>query len=632
MFDINIYPVKIPEIKFEENLDFLLIELPPRYMPMMPNGLAHVDTILKTCNIKHQVFDANIILYHLYHSNRILNDLEDVYTTTGFKLPLDPWDNTYVDEWDLNDEIINHFDFFIDKIIFEIVKVKPKIVGFSLNGNNLKFTEKIVANIRKFSPDTIIVVGGYTCVFYEIGPKVFTDYDYMVIGEAELSLGALVQSLMQGNRPKDMMGIISKYDSKGRKFMSASLVHDLDTIDFPTYDWIDYNLYVGYDGYRLIPIAGSRGCVWSKCTFCSEKFKWRRRDPQKIVDEFEWHSKRGGNLFHFNESDLNGDPDALVLLCEEVIRRELIIRFVGQLRIHQKSDRAFFDILKSAGFDNLRFGVDGWSKNTSRIQKKGYPVSLIDKNLKACHESGISVHVNIVIGVPGETESDITETIERIVKNREYITKVEGINILILGYGSDFYSTPEKYNIKFRGNKEEIYKNNPRSIPAHLWYWEKDGVVVDHEARINRLKRLSNALDEVNLYVSPYAEARVNLRMSESSKEMEAIELPIHTRMSAFKLKLEQLSQKPLVIYGTGEITRKIMFLIEQKKNILFTDSNKKYWHKSLYGIEIIPNDEISKYSNQVLIASIHFEDEIEEYLQSQYGMKLEIIKIKDIF
>lgn len=630
MLDISIYPIEIPEIKFRKNLDFLLIELPPRYMPMMPNGLGHVENILKGINVNYQVFDANIILYHIYHSHRILNNLDCVYTSSGFKFPEDPWDNTFVDDWDENDEIINHFEFFIDKIILEIVKAKPKILGFSLNGNNIKFSKKIVTSIRELLPECLIVVGGYTCVFYDIGPKVFTDFDYMIIGEAELSLAGLVNSLLRGEKPKNLPGIVSKLDTKGREFIAAPLLHELDSIDFPKYEWIDYKLYVGYDGYRLIPVAGSRGCVWSRCTFCSEKFMWRRRSPEKIVDEFQWHNEKGGNLFHFNESDLNGDPEALVVLCQEVIKRGLIIRFVGQLRIHQKSDRAFFDILKSAGFDNLRFGVDGWSKNTNRIQKKGYPMSLIDDNLKACHESGIAASVNIVIGVPGETEEDITETIDRITKNREYITKVEGINILILGYGSDFYTTPEKYNIKFIGDKEEIYKNNPRSIPAHLWYWEKDGIKVTHEDRVNRLKRLANALDDIGLYVSPYADKRVKLRMSESS-DVEKSSQDKHTRKSKIQGKLHSILANKTVVYGTGDIAKRIIDLVEDRTNIVFTDSNNKYWNKNLYNIKIIPNTEIMAHAKQVIIASEKFEDEIKEFLLHKYGSNIKIITLGDL-
>lgn len=632
MFNVSMYPMELPEISFQEGLDFLLLELPPRYMPMMPNGLGHVSNILKEIDAKYQVFDANIILYHQFHSQRILNNLTTVTTSSGFVLPTNPWSITFVDDWEDNDEVIAHFSVFIDKIILEILKARPKIVGFSLNGNNTRFTRRIIESIRAWLPDCTVIVGGYMCVFPEIGPKILADYDYMVIGEAEGTLADLVEAVLECKGPKDLPGILSRFDSKDHKFVPAPVFQRLDVIDFPRYDWFPYEIYTSYDGYRLVPVSGSRGCVWAKCTFCSEKFKWRRRSPQGIVDEFEWHAARGANLFHFNESDLNGDPESLVLLCEEVVRRGLFIRFMGQLRIHKKSDQAFFAILKSAGFTSLRFGVDGWSRNTNRIQKKGYPISLIDDNLKACHEAGINVNVNIVLCVPGETAFDITETIERIVRNREYITVVEGLNILILAYGSDFYNDPERYNIRFRGDKDEIYRDNPRAIPAHLWYWEKDGVIVSHQDRIDRLKRVSDALEEIGLYVSPYAHKRVELRMSESGKVVApAAEYGEISQKDALHQRVNALFMKKTVIYGTGIISQRIFDLVENKDNIIFTDSNRHMWDTLLYNIKIIPNTDILKYTQQVIIASEAFADEIRTTLQEIYGDTLDILLPGDI-
>ncbi len=626
MFNLNIYPIDIPKIEFKQDLDFLLIELPPRYTPMMPNGLGHVSNILKNINIKHQVFDANIIIYHMYHSRRILNNIDTVITDSGFEFPEDPWNVTFVDDWDSNEDVQEYFSFYIDKIVLEIIKAKPKIVGFSLNGNNIMLTKRMAKTIKALLPDCTILVGGYSCVFHDIGPKVFKDYDYMVVGESELTLGNLVKLILDDKNPKNMPGIISKYDSEDWEFTPAPLLHDLDSIDFPRYEWIDYELYKSYLGTNLIPIAGSRGCVWSRCTFCSEKFMWRRRSPQQIVDEFEWHSKKGGVSFHFNESDLNGDPDSLVEVCREVIKRELKIKFFGQLRIHQSSDRDFFDILKLAGFDRLRFGVDGWSKNTNRIQKKGYPMSLINDNLQACSEAGIDVGVNIVIGVPGELETDIDETIERITQNKEYIYKVENINLLILSYGSSFFENPEKYNIKFHGNKKEIFNKYPNSIPPHLWYWEKDGIVVDNEDRINRLKRLTAALEDMQLYLTPYTNKRLNSNLNIKTKKQSKLD-----ESTQDKVKFTDLVENDLVIYGVGEIGKRIVDKIQDKNNIYFTDTNSKHWGGKMYNIEVISNIEILSYATHVLIASNAYEKEIKNFLNENYSDKLVVLSLSDI-
>ena len=60
----TIYPIELPDIEFETGMDIILIDLPQRYMPMMPNGLGYVYNALKAAKIRCQVVDCNIILYH----------------------------------------------------------------------------------------------------------------------------------------------------------------------------------------------------------------------------------------------------------------------------------------------------------------------------------------------------------------------------------------------------------------------------------------------------------------------------------------------------------------------------------------------------------------------------------------
>ena len=71
----------------------------------------------------------------------------------------------------------------------------------------------------------------------------------------------------------------------------------------------------------------------------------------------------------FNESDLNGVPERLLEICDELIARNLN-KTNGQLRIHVKSDKKFFEKLKQAGFTSLRFGVDAFSDNAMKLRLK----------------------------------------------------------------------------------------------------------------------------------------------------------------------------------------------------------------------------------------------------------------------
>lgn len=503
----SIYPIQIPDISFQHNLDMILLELPPRYLPIIPNGIGFVHNILKTTGISFQTVDLNIILYHRFHSDRLLKGLSSKFGD----IPMDdPWDNVHCDAWNTN----NVLDFFkkdFEEIIDKLVAASPKIVGFSLNGFNRVLAERITTRLRAALPGIIILVGGYDCVYHHVGPKVFSDFDYMLIGEAELTLPPLIDCLMKGEQVADKPGIVSRYDKPDRVWLPAPLPADLDMNGFPKYDWADLSLYRYFNGYLLTPIAASRGCHWARCTFCAECFSWRRREPKLVVDEIEWLTTHGGgDLFHFNESDLNGDHDTLLAICDEIIQRRLSVRLVGQLRVDRKNTRQFFQKLSKAGFCSLRFGVDGWSRNTLRLQKKGYTMEMVYQNLRECYLAGISIDVNIVLGIPGETDGDVEEMIENLLANRQYINSIAGLNTLILSAGSQYYQDPDAFNIRFRGDRDHIYASHPTAIPYELWYSEEP--YIDQPVRIQRMRRIITSLHEHGFNVGQYAQYIINKR------------------------------------------------------------------------------------------------------------------------
>ena len=84
-----------------------------------------------------------------------------------------------------------------------------------------------------------------------------------------------------------------------------------------------------------------RGCRWSRCTFCAERFYWRIRSASDFVDELEWHVQRGHYLFMFNESDLNGMPERVLEICDEIIQRGLHkkVKLTGKLKVNPRHRR-----------------------------------------------------------------------------------------------------------------------------------------------------------------------------------------------------------------------------------------------------------------------------------------------------
>jgi len=511
----NIYPIDIPEIQFKPGMDLIIVDCPSRNLALMPNGLGYLNNALKKTSISYQIFDLDIVAYHRYHVHRLYDMGGRIVLPSGRVLPEDPWLAEHYDVWTSGsemassrgggNEVLNFFRPTIDETIDGLIAARPKVLGLSIQQCNESVSREIVRGVKAALPDTIIVVGGFSCYNADIGRRVFPECDYMCVGESDLTAGPLFEALARGERPFNQPGVLSRFDTPDYRYIPAPMIHNLDQIEFPKYEWCDLNVYRNFNDYQLTPIIASRGCRWSRCTFCAERFYWRIRTPENFVDELEWLVDRGCHLFMFNESDLGGMPERVMEICDEVIRRGLHrkVKLTGQLRVNKKQDRAFYEKLREANFVALRFGVDAFSENTLRLQKKGYTVDMVSQNLKDCWEVGIYTEINWVIGVPGETDADVEEGITLILKNQKYIGRLANINPLILVNGSVYWIDPASHNIVFKEPQDELYAKFPRAMPADAWYSNEP--YIDAQVRKERFEHIVLSLHDAGFNVGAWA-------------------------------------------------------------------------------------------------------------------------------
>ncbi|MBU1169618.1 MAG: B12-binding domain-containing radical SAM protein [Proteobacteria bacterium] len=499
------YPVAFQEIDVLPGQDMILVQPPGILLPMMfPNGLGYVHNILKRTGIRFQTLDTNIVFYHRYHRQRLLDRVDGDDLSTGqLQLADEPWDRENWAEW-VKPEFLNFFMPQLRDVIALLVNAKPKIVGISVNLINNLFAKEMIKGIREGLPDTLIIVGGPDCLHHGLGPKKIDDFDYMIIGEAENSLETLINRVITGDRPGDIPGVVSRFDSENRQWTPAPVSEDLDLYGYPDYEWTDIMVYGNNRGNILCsPINTNRGCKWGKCRFCTETLFFRSRSPESVVDEIKWWIGKGYRNFSFNDSDANGDPEKLEDICREIIRNDLDITLVSQFRIDRRNTPEFFHLLKDAGFTGLVFGVDAWTDRLIQLQRKGYNMRIVEQNLRDCHQAGLRSSVNMVVGIPGETSGDIDELIENIIRIKEYIVfgQIATLQLLV---GIEYYRHPEQYGLRFRGDRETIYADHLELIPAELWYSEEP--YIDEGVRIQRMRHVYESLYKHGVNFDPFCE------------------------------------------------------------------------------------------------------------------------------
>jgi hypothetical protein len=158
-------------------------------------------------------------------------------------------------------------------------------------------------------------------------------------------------------------------------------------------------------------------------------------------------------------------------------------------------DREFIMNLKSAGCRFLVFGLECGSQRILDIMKKNIKLDWAVKNFQDCKDAGISVHVNMIVGFPGEEEEDFQLTLDfmkKVIKNIDVVNMGVGMSV---GEGQDVYIHPERYDLLLNSIGKVEFDDDGQ--------WSSKDGRNSHTVRQDRLKRLRRFLHNYEVFVNP---------------------------------------------------------------------------------------------------------------------------------
>ena len=197
-----------------------------------------------------------------------------------------------------------------------------------------------------------------------------------------------------------------------------AILHDMDSLPWvtPVYqrDLKIENYFIGYLKHPYISIYSGRGCK-SRCTFCLWPqtvggHVYRTRSVENVVEEIAWSKKAFPQVkeFFFDDDTFTDD----------LPRAEAIARGLGKLGVtwscNAKANvpRKSLEVFKENGLRLLLVGYESGNQQILHNIKKGMRIEVAEKFTKDCHDLGIAIHGTFIMGLPGESEETIRETIE----------------------------------------------------------------------------------------------------------------------------------------------------------------------------------------------------------------------------
>lgn len=192
-------------------------------------------------------------------------------------------------------------------------------------------------------------------------------------------------------------------------------IPDLDTLPMPLHDLLPL------DKYRMPLMKGpfsfvltSRGCP-AGCSYCIKhvSYQWsvRLHSPERVVAEIELFHELGIDNIHMYADLFTVNRDQVMGICERILEKELPVRWTCNSRVDYV-DEEMLKMMGRAGCWLISWGIESGNELILKRARKGADPQKAHRALTWARNAGIRNWGYFIIGLPGETEETIRQTID----------------------------------------------------------------------------------------------------------------------------------------------------------------------------------------------------------------------------
>jgi anaerobic magnesium-protoporphyrin IX monomethyl ester cyclase len=305
----------------------------------------------------------------------------------------------------------------------------PDMVGITANTIQIKSAWRDAALV-KLVADIPVVLGGPHPTILPAESAERPEVDIVVRGEGEATWEELCQwRVADDGWPMAISGLqsvpgISYQTPDGQVHHNPDrpVIEDLDSLPLPAYHLFKMDRYTNLQptvdriAGPSYPILTSRGCPY-RCTYCSQigPRRWRMRSPQNVVAEWRWLVRDlGAAEIGILDDSFNINRQRVLDICDLLIKEELT--HVPWIMINgiraNLADKELLGCMKQAGCIRSAFGVESGNQEIlDSVIDKQLTLEQVRAAFKAAKEVGMETIGFFMVGLPGETEETMEDTI-----------------------------------------------------------------------------------------------------------------------------------------------------------------------------------------------------------------------------
>jgi len=355
-----------------------------------PLTFGNMASLLEENGFEARIYDAD------YDIRLVDNNFNYEYTFSAQQMVKDGLENENHPVWaEIRDTITSY---------------RPEIIGITAMSNKYPFVLKIAQIAKKISKDIKIVVGGHHATIFSTELIAEDNVDFVVSGEGEITFLELAQKLLRNDGDyRHIRGLTYKNGNNVLTNAVRPLINNLDDLPLSNRDLIINQRYISENN-----IITSRGCPFG-CTYCSSEVIWhrkvRRRSVANVLKEVEYLINRSGSR-HISFWD-----DSFTLNNEYTIEITNALSLIPGLSYSciTRLDLINEDILsqlRRSGCNTILFGIESGSDKILKLMNKKISKDFIRDKINMVKSAGIPWLGFFIMGFPGETRSDIINTLE----------------------------------------------------------------------------------------------------------------------------------------------------------------------------------------------------------------------------
>jgi anaerobic magnesium-protoporphyrin IX monomethyl ester cyclase len=338
-----------------------------------------------------------------------------------------------------------------DEIVIALKEKKPKYLVIFDDGFNY-LTKMCLTNMReaafrltelsKEAGCTVIVSSSDSTDHYDM--YLAKGADYVILGEAEITLGELINNLEEGvSELQYVQGLVYISNQKTINTGRRDILKDLDSIPMPAWDLVDINSYKNIwlenHGFFSLNIATTRGCPF-KCNWCAKPIygnRYNTRSPENVVEEI-MQLINNYSVDHFWVcDDIFGLKPGWVQRFRNLVKEKYLkFTYKIQSRVDLLLQEDTIDALAESGAETVWVGAESGSQKILDAMDKGTTVEQIHSATKLLKSKGIKTAFFLQFGYPGEQKEDIQKTIDMVL---ELLPDDIGISVSYPLPGTVFY-------------------------------------------------------------------------------------------------------------------------------------------------------------------------------------------------